>query len=536
MASFHFLTILGLSWWPLAVASAPLPLSKLAPAQSRPQDCVLRYRISTSSPACQQFFDQGLGCLYSYIWMEAARCFETATRHDPQCAMAWWGLSRALDLWGKGEATKALQKAQELMDRASYPEQQLIKARLQEKGMWPNVGNAEERRRSAARTLDDLLTMHDDDEEAWFARAQFAVDRSGKGFYAPIASGQHTLFGGDVASVPYYKALLKINPLHPAANHELVHFYENSARPALGWVYSENYIKSSPGLPHAWHMQAHLATRLGRWDRATASSLKASALQRAYNTQMKVKPTQDHQFSHHLEILQMCLTHEGRFAEARALKKECEGFGFKHYLPWFRLHLAERDYDAALKIADQHRKHDKTTASYMTALVYLAQNNPSRALPEIEVLEQAFQERRGNREVKHRLWETRGVWLCQTGCADSGLALLAKVVTETKDDYRHHAWGNGAYYMEIWGLTALAAGKLDVAEEAFLEALAHDSGSIRGALGLQTLCERQGRADEARKYAALARRFWKQADPQAFQAEQTSIRGGHPHVISSAGN
>ena len=56
-----------------------------------------------------------------------------------------------------------------------------------------------------------------------------------------------------------------MNPLHPGANHELVHYFENIKRPALGWPHAENYIKSSPGIPHAYHMQAHLGTRIGKW-------------------------------------------------------------------------------------------------------------------------------------------------------------------------------------------------------------------------------------------------------------------------------
>jgi hypothetical protein len=70
-----------------------------------------------------------------------------------------------------------------------------------------------------------------------------------------------------------------------------------------------------------------------------------------------------------------------------------------------------------------------------------------------------------------RLWETQGTLLCQRGEADAGLKLLAKAVARTKDDYDHHSWGNGAYYMEAWGMAALQAGKLDIAEEAFLERL-----------------------------------------------------------------
>ena len=94
------------------------------------------------------------------------------------------------------------------------------------------------------------------------------------------------------------------------------------------------------------------------------------------------------------------------------------------------------------------------------------------------------------------------------GGADGGLKLLAKIVDKTKDDFRHHAWGHGAYYMEAWGEAALKAGRLDVAEEAFLEALAHDWGSVRGALGMQVVCEREGRTEEALRFAELASRCW----------------------------
>jgi tetratricopeptide (TPR) repeat protein len=487
-----------------------LPVTSLAPAKMFPGLCLLKYRISTTNPECQAFFDQGLGYFYSYVWMESARSMETAATLDPDCPMAWWGLSRALERWGRGDANKAAQKAYDLRERASFREQQLILARMQEKGLIPGVGDQEKRKQAAIATLDKLLAIHDDDEEGWYYRAQL--------------SGGAGLFGGGESSVPFYKALLRINPLHPGATHEMVHFYEKFQRPALGWSYSEDYIKSSPGVPHPWHMQAHLATRLGRWDKASNSSLKAAELQRAYHRDQGVKPADDWQFSHHLEILTLALTHDGRFREAHAIKQECWDLGYRHWEPWFRLALAERDWDEALKIAEQFRKADKQKASYFAALVYLAQNDTCRAMAEVEVLTEAHQQRKNDRTLELRLWETQGLLLCQTGGGEAGLKLLFKCVDKTKDDYSHHAWGNGAYYMETWGLAALKCGKADTAEEAFLEALAHDSGSTRGALGLQVLCEQLGRTEEARKYAELARRYWKYAEVRSFDTELTAVR------------
>jgi hypothetical protein len=115
--------------------------------------------------------------------------------------------------------------------------------------------------------------------------------------------------------------------------------------------------------------------------------------------------------------------------------------------------------------------------------------------------------------------------LCQTGAGEEGLKLLKRCVDKTKDDYGHHAWGNGAYFMEQWGAAALACGKLEVAEEAFLEALAHDAGSAKAAVGMQAVCERTGRPEEAARYAAVARRCWRHAEVRHFDELRTSCGG-----------
>jgi Tfp pilus assembly protein PilF len=446
--------------------------------------------------------------------MESARSFETALRHDPDCPMAWWGLSRALERYGRGDANKALQKAYDLRERASHREQQLILASMQSQGLLPGVGDQEARKKAAINTIDNMLALYDDDEEGWYFRAQLA--------------GGSGLFDGQASAVPFYKALLRVNPLHPGANHELVHFYEHFRRPALGWPYAENYIRSSPGIPHAFHMQAHLATRIGRWGKTSDRSARAIELQRAYHKFQGVRPSEDWQFAHHLETLLVSLTHDGRFAEARAVKAEAERAGYKPWLPVFRLHLAEGDHAEAQKVIEHFRRRDKTQASYLAALLYLRQGDAARALPELQVLQHAGRGRRGDRRGELRLLEVQGLYQCLTGSGSAGLKSLGKTVTKTKDDYGHHAWGNGAYFMEAWGVGALWAGKLDVAEEAFLEALAHDPGSVRGALGMQVVCERQGRTEEASRFATVAQRCWSRADAGRLQAELSLLRSCRP--------
>ena len=482
---------------PPAKAKEPekLPITGLAPAKVFANLCSYRYTVTTNSPQCQTYVDQALGFYYSYVWMEAARSFETATKFDPNCAMAWWGLSRAIEKWGRGDHTVALRKAKELMKSADAREQKLILARLQEFGMTDEKIEPDKRRTTAQRTLDELLVLHDDDQEAWFYRAQI-TDLPGK--------------------IPYYKALLLLNPLHPGANHELVHYYENIRRPALGMPYADKYIESSPGIPHAFHMQAHLATRIGRWDKTCDRSARAIELEREYHKFQNVKPSDDFQYSHHLEILTVSLIHDGRFSEARKIKAEAEKNGYSFWLTWFRLHMAEKDWKEVEKIIAHFRKPDKTTAAYLAALMYLKQGDAKRAAAEVDTLRQAQSDRRRDSRLELKLWEAQGLLMCKTGAADEGLKLLQRCVDKTKNDFSHHAWGNGASFMETWGDAALSTGRFTVAEEAYLESLAHDPGSVHAAMGLEVMCRKLGRSTEADQYASLAKKFWKKADLDAF--------------------
>jgi tetratricopeptide (TPR) repeat protein len=394
--------------------------------------------------------------------------------------------------------------ARKLMPKANHREQLLIQSRLQEKGMWPGVGPSE-RTKKAQQSLDELLTLHEDDEEGWFWRAQLAKT------------------DGPNATAVFYKALLKVNPLHPGANHEFVHFFENVRRPALGWPYAENYIKSSPGIPHAFHMQAHLGMRIGKWGVTTDWSSRAVDLEMEYHKYQGVTPGEDHQFTHHMETLTRSLVHDGRFAEAKKIKALAEGYKYAFRPEWLRMAIAQRDWAEARKLIDEFRRKDKASGAYFAALAALEKGDREQAGREVDTLRQLSQSKKADKNLERRLWEVQGRLLCQKGDAEAGLKLLKKLIDATKNDFGHHAWGNGAVYMESWGLGALEAGNATEAEEAFQEALAHDAGSVRGALGLWALCERLGRTEEAERYMRLARRVWAKAEPKDFAALQSDM-------------
>lgn len=512
-----------------------LSLSKLTPAKPMFDACLYRYGVGTTNPQCQAYVNQALGMYYSYVWIESVRAAETALTYDPDCAYAWLVLHRAFEKWGSGTTTPkltdfgsvisgtamaifpfpesmtkspadyALSMARKLMPKSSHREQLLIQARLQEKGMWPGVG-PDERKKKAQQTLDELLMLYDDDEEGWFWRAQLALGESSPN-----------------AAAVYYKALLRVNPLNPGANHEFVHFFENVKRPALGWPYAEGYIKSSPGIPHAFHMQAHLGMRIGKWDSTTDWSAKAVEMEIAYHKYQGVTPGEDHQFAHHMETLTRSLVHDGRFAEAKQIKAMAEGYGYAFRPEWIRMAILEQDWPEAQKIVDQFRKTDKANGAYYAAMIFLEKGQTEQARREMDTLRQLQQSRKSDKMNERKFWEVQGRYLCQKGDGDNGLKQLKKVVDATKNDYIFHAWAGGAIHMEAWGIGALEAGNATEAEEAFQEALAHDAGSIRGALGLWALCDRLDRSEEAHRYLKLAQRLWSKASTSDFETLKTDM-------------
>ena len=392
----------------------------------------------------------------------------------------------------KSNHTEALLKASKLQDRASHREQQLILARMQEKGQPPGVGDGEARKRKAIATLDNLLALYDDDEEAWYYRAELA--------------GGERLFGGQASSVPFYKALLRINPLHPGANHELLHYYENSRRPAPGLDPRRELHQIVAGhaarLPHAGppgHAHRPLGDRPpiapptpSNWNGLSQGDARQA--QRGFA--VLPSPGNAAAVADPRWPLRRSAGHQGggtrlRLQTLAALVPAASG----------RTRL-ERGRQSHRRNAQRTTKRQDNTRLLFGSSVS-QKGRATRALPEIEVLQHALRDRPNDKTLQFRVWETQGWYMCQTGDADAGLKLLFRTVEKTKDDYSHHAWGQGAYYMELWGIAALKSGRETIAEEAFLEALAHDAGSVRAALGMQVLCEHQGRSEEARRFAGF---------------------------------
>src|SRR6266496_2116464 len=77
-------------------------------------------------------------------------------------------------------------------------------------------------------------------------------------------------------------AVLKLNPMHPFANHLYIHAVDASPHPERAPAAAERLQKLQPGLAHNVHMPSHIDIRTGRWQEAIDTNLKAVAADRRY--------------------------------------------------------------------------------------------------------------------------------------------------------------------------------------------------------------------------------------------------------------
>lgn len=464
---------------------------------------MLSYPVTTSNPKAQAYFEQGLRLSHAYVNPSFVKNgaevnFREAITLDPDCAMAHWGLSFCYDTQGDGrdrvgaskEALNAANRALDLaIQHGTDKERRITAARVLQLG-------GKDKRQAFLDALDGAIAAYPEDVELWVWRGKSFGDY-GEGDPVPTES------------IPYQLAAHRLRPEHPAPNHELVHAYEEINRPALGWPYTEGFRKSAPNMPHANHMQAHLAMRLGRWQ--DAIDCTRASRQKALEGFPELSP------AHHIDILVRALAHEGRFREAEAEPK-----AYRDGLPWARLLQLKADQKALDDWAANRRSVKAEDGFYIGAVAKLDAGDLTAAEPFVQHIEERW--KKNNRGELYRYSEVKGRYLVQTGNADEGLKLLRDAAAKAVNDYGLHSWGGGSYMLEVWGESALRAHHWDEAEQAFSEALAHEHGSIIGALGLQVVAEQKNRSELAADYTTRAAAIWKDADSGALQRQLERLR------------
>ncbi len=282
--------------------------------------------VTTRSAEAQRYFDQGLRLVWAFNHDEATRAFREATRLDPDCAMAWWGIALAAgpnyNDPGDGERDKraygAIQEALALRAQVSEPERAYIDA-VAKRYTAERPADRKALDRAYADAMREVAQRHPDDLDAATLYAEALMDLRPWDLWTVDGRPQP----GTTEIVAVLESVLARDPNHPGANHYYIHAVEASPHPERGLASAERLKALVPGAGHLVHMPAHIYMRVGRYEDATEANRRAVDADRAYIAAAKpegVYPTM--YYPHNLDFLWAAASMEGRSAEAIEAARE----------------------------------------------------------------------------------------------------------------------------------------------------------------------------------------------------------------------
>ncbi|MFT4547934.1 MAG: peroxiredoxin/tetratricopeptide (TPR) repeat protein [Verrucomicrobiales bacterium] len=261
----------------------------------------VHFPITTNWDQGQAYFDQGVGQLHGFWYYEAERTFRQIAAKDPNCAMAFWGMSMA----NQSNLTRAkdfIGEAKDLIDKASPQEKLWIEARAKYLGDEPK--DKKKRQRNLIRDLENIVQDYPDavEAKAFLVVRIWQFGRSG----LPISSHQavDALLDQIFAKVP----------LHPA-HHYRIHLWD-SEKPERALASAAVLHETAPAIAHMWHMPGHTYDKLKRYPESAWHQEASARVDHKRQNELRILPDQIHNYAHNNEWYSRNLAHMGRVREA----------------------------------------------------------------------------------------------------------------------------------------------------------------------------------------------------------------------------
>jgi tetratricopeptide (TPR) repeat protein len=433
-------------------------------------------KITTSSPAAQAYYDQGLTLLHHYSFIEATRSFHQALRSDPECAMCWMGLARAEQGLERPEATAAaIGKAKSLAPKSSAKEQTFIALRAQQiEAQAAPLAEEKDEHAAYKKALDKALDAYPEDAELWILRGN--AEEAG-----PWGRGQF----GRATSIAFYETALVRSPGHLGAHHYLVHSFENTAHHAEAAGHGKIYAGSSPGIAHAQHMYGHVLPRLGRWEEALSQFEKADAIEEAYAKAENLRPGDDWHHLHNLQLLAYTYLRLQRIEDAERTFRRA--FDTPSRLPYrgtpqaslAEFHLLRGQLTEALAVARALQVDTRTPATRVVAMV--VEGEALLAMGRMDAARDAARRAKKSLEAARVELGSQARYLdwfvtpyieqLDTEIALHGKdpadaeASIRRVATELSQNPRFDAWGEGLFRLDRIASDARRAGREKLAAD-----------------------------------------------------------------------
>jgi len=223
-------------------------------------------------------FDLALSLLHSFEYAEAEKAFVKVIDMDPNCAMAYWGVSMSIfqSLWMQSDLSY-LEKGEKLIKLANkLPKSDLEKDYLDAISVfykdWESIDKLT-RQRMYEKKMEELYNKHEGDTEAavFYALAiRAAADPNDKSYSRQKKSGK------------ILEDLFVEQPNHPGIAHYIIHNYDYPELATKALSTARRYAEIAPASAHAQHMPSHIFTRLGLWDESINTNLNSASSATCY--------------------------------------------------------------------------------------------------------------------------------------------------------------------------------------------------------------------------------------------------------------
>lgn len=238
----------------------------------------LTWKVTTDSPMAQAYFDQGLQMVYAFTLPAAIASFEEAQRHDPACAMCYFG-----EAWARGPylnggmqarnapvAFTAIQRARDLARENATPmERDLIEAMAlryveeEVESLRPQLDTA------YAEAMKAVYEKYPEDANVGTMYAEALMLLNPERATYRIGQPDVQRFHGILESV------LARQLDHPGACHLYIHATEATEEPGRAEACADLLGQAIPGSSHINHMPSHTYNEIGRWNSAVRSNIDA---------------------------------------------------------------------------------------------------------------------------------------------------------------------------------------------------------------------------------------------------------------------
>lgn len=234
------------------------------------------FRITTSNPRAQAFFDNGMQLAHAFAHKAAIEAMEQAVRLDPSCAMCLWGQA-----WAAGPTINFGKNDEEIADLAEMADKAAKLAKTngtdRERAMihalqlrYRDGGGGKAGDLRFAKAMAALADRYPNDKE-------IAVIAADAWLMTHSDSADDDKLNAELA-IPLLERVLERDPNDTPAIHFYIHATEIAGVPAKAEAYADRLAALAPRASHLVHMPSHTYYWIGRYEDAARTNMRAVEL------------------------------------------------------------------------------------------------------------------------------------------------------------------------------------------------------------------------------------------------------------------